>query len=764
MGVLKLFSTFFGHTISNNAIIKDYIGQIKQITHFMIDFNSIIHNTSSDIFTKLCCLLSYIIYINKFSNDPTILDKLKKTFDDYEIYIKTITTELEIKLDEYDNHDEKNIDKFINNFTHSKINQLIITHVKNKVKEIINKYIDTTNLKVLYISADGVPTKAKMMEQIQRRYFGSILVEIKKKICKDFIDHNKISDFDKCFWSHRYKFEWSRNNISPGTAFMNTVDNIMKTVGDELKLNCQYIYSGTNQYGEGEKKIMNYIVNNHDINKSIKSKYAIYSPDSDVILLSMITHDRDICILRHNNNQNCHDLIDISQLKHNLYSHIVYDLNPGMKLNIKNLINDIVCLITLFGNDFIPKIPSINIELDFDNIINIYKYVLTKCYPGYLTYTLNNVHKINMQFLYSIMKGLTLFEADNVYNNFFRHNYQNYGRLLNVFSAEYWNIMQHMKEFQKAYNLLCRDLTEKKDNIDSIPITNDFVYKLYKMVQGCKLPRLDEIKTLPIHEKRVLLIKKIMEYYEKNKCFPPLLSLVTIKPSITQSCHLKKLLHIENNDLCKEIYKMENMLDEYYDMWNGGPINIVKVNLETGELQDLKTAYQQFGDKLKQRNNNKYTIDEISEKYFYALFWVFDYYFNNKSYNISEWTYDGIGAPLITHLFTYLQTSYVYNLDYLFHNKQMKIQKEFAKTSLSKTFFTPLEHLRYITPLVEDNLKIFPEESIKDICEHAKKNKQYADIIKISEHVYQAIKNGTKQVMILTEGQSFLNKSIILAD
>ena len=204
--------------------------------------------------------------------------------------------------------------------------------IRNILKLI--EYTNTT--KLLYIAIDGIPPKAKMIQQRKRRFS---------------IPHN-----DK---------QWSSNCISPGTFFMNKLN---KKLHDFIKtIHINVILSDSNERGEGEHKILSYIRNNK-LNGSI----SIYGLDADLIMLSLVSKCDNILLLRETTEYNIENTdteyiyLNIDKLKDILLEDIGF--------NKPHIIDDYIFLCFLLGNDFIHHIPSLNLRYDGYNIlINTYK-------------------------------------------------------------------------------------------------------------------------------------------------------------------------------------------------------------------------------------------------------------------------------------------------------------------------------------------------------------------------------------------------------
>jgi 5'-3' exonuclease len=99
----------------------------------------------------------------------------------------------------------------------------------------------------------------------------------------------------------------------------------------------------------------------------------------------MLLNVKNLYMLRHNQQtsetagRNIYDLIDVKMLKENISYYInrqpgqakCFDMKQQNKtfcFDTNNINYDLVCISTLFGNDFIPKIETINVKKGFQNI------------------------------------------------------------------------------------------------------------------------------------------------------------------------------------------------------------------------------------------------------------------------------------------------------------------------------------------------------------------------------------------------------------
>ena len=82
----------------------------------------------------------------------------------------------------------------------------------------------------------------------------------------------------------------------------------------------------------------------------------------------------NISIIRHNQQEDNYDFIDIDKLSNNIVSYIDTSKSKSSpeKYNKYNILCDISFILSVFGNDFYTKIESINVKQDFEDLINAY--------------------------------------------------------------------------------------------------------------------------------------------------------------------------------------------------------------------------------------------------------------------------------------------------------------------------------------------------------------------------------------------------------
>ena len=189
-----------------------------------------------------------------------------------------------------------------------------------------------------FICFDGVPPYPKMIQQRQRRF---------KSVLTKQIINNK-------------KKEWNTNHITPGTDFMNNLDEYLLI---KFKNDKKIVFSGSNEPNEGEHKICNYIRNNIDLYKIKKN--VIYGLDADLIMLGLLLHIEGINIYLYKETKH---FDYISQVD----SNIDYLFNISyLSKQINNLIDlfdeiqsvcDYIFICFLCGNDFMPHIPCVSLR------------------------------------------------------------------------------------------------------------------------------------------------------------------------------------------------------------------------------------------------------------------------------------------------------------------------------------------------------------------------------------------------------------------
>jgi 5'-3' exonuclease len=625
MGIEKFFTTVnrnfsIMNTVDLNNIDSDKISG----NHLMLDFNSIIHNASSRLISRLISSL----LINKNNIKP-------------------------------------NID----------IDLLVIKEVNSFIINLLQK-IELKNLESVYCALDGVPTFSKMLEQKKRRFMGDLVEKLLSK--------------------YNLPINWSKNNITPGTIFMdkmskflNNIKNISRNKPIKeyiLDKNDYEFYKNIKNFevsdiyesGEGEMKIIDKLelMNN--------KKILFYSPDSDVILLSMISNKSDfIDVLKYNQDTNDISIIDIKLLKTTIYNYCLERINGSelKVINIKKLIKDIVFIFTVFGNDFLPRCEAIQTNYDFLFLIDI--YLINLINKGHI---LSESDIINVSFL-SYLNLLRSHEKRLLFRNSYQNIYQNYN---------YANQINFILDLRKLKNKFEENIVSKKFGEPFYNFYNNILFYIdpiiiKDIIEKNRNPNEKYYGSLQFYvfdkEKLIRIIYDSLK--SLNSEFILLNGIVNINNEINNQTNYERLIfknfksnikkHIVNmkdlNSREKEMYLIENKLDKYYQLFN--PISEFYIRIQKTRQIDESYYYKKYF--------NNHSNEEVVREYLKGFRWIFDYYFNRNKKIDEYWYYPYFKSPLFESLTKY------YNMEIKFKPKKIDIK--------------PLEQLLYITPITLNEIE-----------------------------------------------------------
>ena len=130
--------------------------------------------------------------------------------------------------------------------------------------------------------------------------------------------------------------------------------------------------------------------------------------------------------MRHNQQENNYDIIDIDLLRKNIFQYVLNSIkiatkDNDIKLDEISIINDIVFILTIFGNDFLPKLESFNVKYDFDRIIDKYvKMLYDMPFEPNITYLINK-NSIDQNMLIKLLKILHNDEGGNLQKMYMHH-------------------------------------------------------------------------------------------------------------------------------------------------------------------------------------------------------------------------------------------------------------------------------------------------------------------------------------------------------
>jgi 5'-3' exonuclease len=288
----------------------------------------------------------------------------------------------------------------------------------NAILEYLEYIINFVNPNCIYIAIDGVAPLAKIKQQRSRRYKS--------------ISDKKTFDILKKKYNIPINFFWNNSAITPGTIFMKKLHN--KILEWAKKYNI--IYSSCYTPSEGEHKLLQFIRNNNEINKT----YLIYGLDADLIFLALSTNINNIFLLREKNQiistekSTILNYVDINIMKNCIVETFKSNLNNNFDINLLskiNLINDFIFMCYLLGNDFLPHIPSLNIYNEgIKYLISIYCKTMIELLE--INYLLTN-NKINNKYFKKFISNLAE-QEDEILKKEYN---QNHKKFKNNFENEY---------------------------------------------------------------------------------------------------------------------------------------------------------------------------------------------------------------------------------------------------------------------------------------------------------------------------------------
>lgn len=778
MGIPKIFTS-----LSTNETIKTKTGfilgfkKLMKCDYLYIDFNSIVYTIANQFDRDLNYLL-YMIILNVPMKKTNIVD----TPTNISIQSDNIlfTNEKILEIVNHWGYTEKfmknpSIETFKEHFNNNKINEMMIIEIHSYIFFVLDKLIDNSNIKRIFISIDGVPEMGKIIEQRKRRYMGYISSGLKSKIAEKYMD--KFPEKRKIFETSRKSFD--RGKIVPESEFMKDVNNML-TSGkfiEEIKTKypsvIEYIVSSQNVPGEGEKKIIEHIVSKRSI-----GTYVLFSPDADIIILELIVQNllnngSDFHMLRYNAQLDQYDSLDISSMGDSIYEYVMEKISGIVgqydqyhQYSKISILNDVAFMFTLFGNDFVPSIESIDVRNDVETILNSYCEVMKNSKKPYLIF--NNkegIFRISYQNFLSLIDILAQNEESLLHDVYMSTNYKNYKYLKKVFGGGnmYVNLTQYISDANKIFDFV-------RSRPDQQTITN-FINRIIKMPEGIrfikifliletKKPRqdIDDMSesfrdiTDSDTEKIGSLTDIFRSYINKNmhsRNVTGNLRLYQFDQNVDTEYHKKKIAQIlpvegmEITDYDIEVYQMDNMMGKYQDKLNTtfGNIRLGGVTLRTDNIGNYylqtysvrKRALKYYSEFFNIRdiydNEGKEKIQHLVNEYVTGLFWVFEFYFNrnNSKMNlsmVSTWFYEHHKAPLIFQIRQVLE-NYGENLQNEMNDLFWNISDSSTNYIEREFYMDKIEHYLYVTPknnamkiiqnlpnyikLLEENSEVFPD-------------------------------------------------------
>ena len=319
-------------------------------------------------------------------------------------------------------------------------NVIIFEQVYENIKNLI-KSVNPKNK--TYVCFDGVPPYAKMQQQRQRRFKGSLTNKIL----------NKPSD------------GWNRNQITPGTKFMNELDNYLMTkFGKEMSI----VFSPSSEHNEGEHKISN-IIKSNSIFKN--HNLIVYGLDADLFMLGLLLVHREYKIFLYKETHHFSYIDKINEKEKYYFDIESFSKELEIKLNVKanQAICDYCLMAFLCGNDFLPHLHSINIRNNgIQLIIETYLKHDGNKYP------LVNINTGNINWEY-FRKYLSLLCKEET---------------ANILANLKWKLQQKNKKQPLNYSdkldlLPCFDIEKEKYLYENIENFRNYVFENISLKDAC---------------------------------------------------------------------------------------------------------------------------------------------------------------------------------------------------------------------------------------------------------------------------------------
>ncbi len=791
MGIESFFNTINRHTLFQNNITSSSVNEpatcITNGENIYFDFNSIIFNIVSDIEYEINYILYELItghdtedkkkYLNKYINLLNLNDFFNNT---------------EIKL---------TVNMFIQIFDIVNINKILIILIKNKLKDFLTIYNNPELVKNIYISIDGMPNMPKIMEQKKRRHIQHVIGEIKNKIKDKY--QSSFDENRKLFNEYYITIEKS-NNISQ-TSFLKFIYDELSSfdykndICDLLPNIKSFKISSPHETGEGEKKIMEDITEN-----KYSGSYVIVSPDADLIILSLIQKNilnkkninNTIQIIRENKNNETIDVIDIDKLMESISNHLekrikesfeqlnnINQVNNTFELDMKRIIDDICLLLSLFGNDFMPRIKSLNVRNGFNIIFEVYvrHFTRTRNRYKYITFEEDNMYKINYDNLNSFIYKISENEHKLCIETFASQHYKNYGYINSILESTFGSpyFYDKLNAYVHGFNKLMTYITTNiKENIE-INATN--IYENLLMSYSDKVVFIKQFIMFEAginninneDEQKVKCIEYINKMIEEIKTYGfyrNKLRFIPYSTTMNDKYHQKiireemahPLMLITNYD--EHIYKLENKLDEYHHLFYSDIDNV----LGFVDISNRHGFYKLLTDNQIEKNKAIYYEKKMNIKtqedkfklvnaYITGMFWTFDFYFNknNRIDNVkfvSTWAYEYDMSPFIKDIIDYLE--YVPNrnkmLNHIFYSINNFNSIHYVPQHL---FMNELEQYMYITPYEKLTSKV-PQIYIDTLKE--------ANYFMNFDEIINGILNGNAHDYIDCGKSTYLNKCNLL--
>ena len=307
----------------------------------------------------------------------------------------------------------------INNF--STFEKLLIKMVCEKLDYYIQLLLPAARVLIAF---DGVAPVAKLEQQRKRRY----MTWYNEKIIAELKNEKSAST------------TWSTSSITPGTDFMKQLTAEIKLHFQTNKTNINIMISASDEVGEGEHKIYEYIRQNSDYHSNTTT--VIYGLDADLIMLTLnhLYISNKMYLFRETPHfiqgidktldPNELYLMDIPYFAERMIEELsdaetTAEGEPNRKNLTDNKIFDYIFICFFLGNDFMPHFPALNIRTSgIDTLISAYKHVFNGSKSGIIENTVSEGQTIIWKNLRKFINYLSSNELESITNEYRRRDKQ----------------------------------------------------------------------------------------------------------------------------------------------------------------------------------------------------------------------------------------------------------------------------------------------------------------------------------------------------
>lgn len=272
-------------------------------------------------------------------------------------------------------------------------------------------------------------TEIEMFEEIYN-YIEYVKSQVENHLCstsKIYLFMDGVAPFAKILQQRQRRFRakntntnstWDSNAISPETYFM---INLTKFLETKYISNQSFVISSTNQVGEGEHKIVDYLMNNVHSQQNI----CIYGLDADLILLSWCVllkkHTMSLRLYLIREVQNFGIFKSTEKFHFMSINELLKSFMNECKGNVYQECVDFILLTIFLGNDFLPNLFGVSLNFNgLDILLNNYRLIKSEN-PNYFLVDITNYQQpISIQNLEYFFVKLSSIEKQ-IYVDFCHH-------------------------------------------------------------------------------------------------------------------------------------------------------------------------------------------------------------------------------------------------------------------------------------------------------------------------------------------------------